>query len=296
MGKKWLFWLVVVGILLVKGQADAEFKPDKNTTFLIHFNKGVTADYAAGERGGTGTAALTQNNGGYWGEALIAKKGLCVNTDGLEVMYKPLEYKAQNNYDSKKGTIELWVQLLKSPKEIMAEKETEKFAQMVLIYLSKWDQHGQHSNWAMLTIDYNFYEIPKWNVTVYEAKKEQDVFVDGVGWSELHNKRFHLDYDMANWEKEAWHHIAFTWDAEKNTRALFVDGKKVATGNSKYEDKFRELVPEARNLLLGGWWDPNSLKIPCLIDEVRISNIVRYTADFVPPSQKVGGAAEGKKQ
>ncbi|MFH0796925.1 MAG: LamG-like jellyroll fold domain-containing protein [Candidatus Omnitrophota bacterium] len=295
MDKRWFFWMFVAGVLLVNGQVNAEFKPDKNTTLLFHFNKGFTADYATGERSGTGTAALTQNNGGYWGEALIAKKGLCVNSDGLEVMYKWLEYKAQNNYDSKKGTIELWVKLLKTPSEIVSEKETEKFAQMVLISIIKWDQHGQQSNWATLMIDYNFYETPQWKVTVYESKKEQDVFVDGQVWSELYRNRFHLDYDIVGWNKEVWHHIAFTWDAEQNTRALFVDGKKIGTGNSKYEDKFQELVPEAGRLLVGGYFSDNTMNLPCVIDEVRISNIVRYTEDFVPPSQKVGGA-EDKEQ
>lgn len=281
MNRPTVMWIVAGVILVEIGALAGEFKPDQNTTFLAHYNQGLAADHSSGDGVVNGFAGLTSKNGGRWGEALIAKAGLCLNTEGVEGMYKHLAYQPDSNYDLRQGTLELWVKLLASPDEITNEPDTREYAKTVLVALSKWDQHGQHCRWAELQLDYNRHETPKWKVTILESKKDTDEFVDGKQWFDLHRKRFHLDHDILEWEKDAWHHIAFTWDAARNLRALFIDGKKIGAAPA---DEFRELVPQAKYLHVGGALSGSSevARVPCLIDELRISNIVRYTADFTP--------------
>lgn len=249
-----------------------EFEPDENTTFLIHFNKNLEANFAKGETGVNGNAALTEDNGGRFGEALMVQDGLCVTPAGLQVPYKFLSYNAKNNYDPTRGTIELWVQPTVDFPAIMKEKETENYACTSLVTIMEVDRHGQGAGYFSLQLVYNKYERVKWALSLMEKRKTEDRFYDGEDWVKMNRERFHLDHDISAWQKDSWHHVAVTWDGKN--RALFVDGKKVAsTTTAKYDG----LPADARHILVGGDFNgKNSIRIPSLIDEVRISGIVRY--------------------
>jgi hypothetical protein len=260
-----------------------EFKPDKNTLFLAHYNTGIVPDSAKGTNGVNGFASITSNKGGYFGEALVAKDGMCTNPEGIEMSYKAPLYKAQGNYSSAQGTMEIWVKLGDSWEDILARKESADSAYKDLVYFCEW-RSGQEFNWGSITLIYNKWEAPLTKrISFMESTRvlKDDKFVpaDGKEWGQVYASRFHLDADASTWKKDEWHHIAATWDAAKNERALFVDGVKVASGESKFANK--AFVPQAADFMVGGLsYRPQS--IPCVIDEVRISDITRYSDNFKP--------------
>ena len=74
-----------------------------------------------------------------------------------------------------------------------------------------------------------------------------------------------------------WHHIAMVWDEVGNDLFLYVDGVMVGS------DLNRGNHQSNNNPLRIGAWTTGSEYFNGLIDEVRISNFIRYTSNFTPP-------------
>jgi hypothetical protein len=74
----------------------------------------------------------------------------------------------------------------------------------------------------------------------------------------------------------AWHHIAVTRDASNATR-IFIDGvlRGTMTGTAAPTSSTGAFT-------IGEAGDALAEYFPGLVDEVRISNVVRYTATFTP--------------
>ncbi|OGR01500.1 MAG: hypothetical protein A2511_02260 [Deltaproteobacteria bacterium RIFOXYD12_FULL_50_9] len=75
-----------------------------------------------------------------------------------------------------------------------------------------------------------------------------------------------------------WHHIAATFDSGSQSIAFFLDGKKLSPYCSVNSTDFTPLP--AGQILVGGggeWWES------MYSDELRVSSIVRYVANFVIP-------------
>lgn len=82
-----------------------------------------------------------------------------------------------------------------------------------------------------------------------------------------------------------FHHYALTYDKEIEKVALFVDGKQVATANVTPNSVFTEALRVAYRY--GNF----------RIDEVRLSDVVRYTKDFTPATKAYSVAEPtGKRQ
>lgn len=91
-----------------------------------------------------------------------------------------------------------------------------------------------------------------------------------------------------------WHHIAVTRNASNGVVRLFVDGVIDATssassntGNISYRDGRPTSYPNSDPYLVLGAEKhdyPGSLYYRGWLDELRISNTIRYSANFMPPS------------
>ena len=86
--------------------------------------------------------------------------------------------------------------------------------------------------------------------------------------------------------RKQWVHVAFTFDGTDNRYALYINGRR---SNVRLDvDQHVGAIETPESLLVG-----NSQKgrypFKGTIDEVRISNIVRYTSDFIPDSLPASG-------
>lgn len=249
---------------------------DNHTLFRASFDRGLSADYARGSKETAMTASLTEKNGGRWGEGLLVKDGLTITREGMEVLYRPLVYKAKGSFDSQRGTIELWVKVLTFPKDLAKENE------LGLVSISDW-RTLPGPEWALegctaygyLAIIYSN-KVKK--ITFTEFRKEVKYDLTNIGT--VDDDRFQIDADVKKWKTGEWHHIAAAWDAENDRRTLFVDGKKVGEAKFKYPDRL--LVPNATDIVVGGIFKKSLTPFACVIDEVRISDVVRYTKNFIP--------------
>ena len=86
---------------------------------------------------------------------------------------------------------------------------------------------------------------------------------------------------VIDWQPGEWHHVAVTWDDKE--AALFLDGAKKgsqALGNGLFGADPSVFKGE---FLVGGLSNADNSEGPeGLIDELRISNTVRYLEDFKP--------------
>lgn len=71
----------------------------------------------------------------------------------------------------------------------------------------------------------------------------------------------------------SWHHVAVTWDTFE--AFIYVDGLRLGSGALE-----RQGGATGDALTLGCW--PNVGHLEGLMDEVRISNTIRYSGDFTP--------------
>jgi len=78
--------------------------------------------------------------------------------------------------------------------------------------------------------------------------------------------------------KNAWHHIAIVRSATTTTK-LYIDGTLVATYSSSYSFGSSSLA-----LTVGNYGGRGAYAANAYIEEFRISNIARWTADFTPPT------------
>ena len=102
--------------------------------------------------------------------------------------------------------------------------------------------------------------------------------------------------ELKKWQAEKWHHIAFTWNCndanERSKMELFIDGKSVGKGPQKDKSfiKFRKgdfpiYIGAARST------DSSPEKINlspanAVIDELRISDTIRYSENFIPSKKE----------
>lgn len=92
----------------------------------------------------------------------------------------------------------------------------------------------------------------------------------------------------------AWHHIAVTRNSSTGAMRIFVDGNSDAfaatgpTGNISYRNGRTTTYSNDPYLVLGAEkHDYNPLLYPSYngyLDELRISNVIRYTSNFTPPN------------
>jgi hypothetical protein len=126
----------------------------------------------------------------------------------------------------------------------------------------------QRNNWAVL-----------WRVFVSEyqgnTKKWGFGYADGTNTYQLSS--------TTELTQNAWQHLAVTYDSSTKKMALYLNGVKDA------EDTLNFTMQDAadasqRVLSVGNWFSTQQYQPNGYIDEVRVSNVVRYTENFTPPT------------
>jgi hypothetical protein len=246
-------------------------KLDEHTLFLVHFNKGFEADYSHGDgkplpRDNRGGAVLVP---GKFGRALRVPR----NAFGLA-------YSAEKNIASHRGTVEFWV------RGAFPAPTADDPVRFCLPFF------GVGSDQTGLGI----------------ARGQYNHLTCGV--AEGYHNKISLAFTCEGQNRIAdgrWHHLAATWDDQH--AAFFLDGRREA-----FTEK--PVYPTVDNWTCGsiaigyaidadyyyagssdkGGFVPRSAQGD--IDELRISDVVRYIADFRPPeaefpieTRESGGAA-----
>lgn len=272
----------IFGFLCPVFAAGGEFAPDGNTLFLAHYNTSLDADYSQGspKHDSLDTAYLTKN-GGYFGGGLVCRvgnnalkeAGADITTSALmpDKFFDGVRYASSGNLDLVKGTFECWLKP----------------------YFSIQRAKDMPENWPM-----------SYNIFGYTETAGRCMFLGINSFGVNANSFFYGILTKENnvilncgidWKPGTWHHVAITWDTteEPGNIVLFLDGRKVSSSSlAPIRGKFLKQTAEFPYFSIGSpLWrksgNPSQFnKADAVIDEVRISNIVRYQNDFVPPAQK----------
>ena len=260
-----MIYFLVVLVFCGGGKVLAgEFQPDEHTLFLCHYNSSLDADYAKGDPRGMGKANLTSGGNGYFGEGLVASKKYKGEIQGIVLGFKGLSYDISKNLNLDEGTLEMWVNLL-------VDLEKMKGTRRVL-FRYRYVQQKKVKRQVMLYIGENL------RLIFYESK-------GGDNWASQ------TCAGTINWKKGEWHHIAVTWSKKKGEKALFVDGVLQQKG------PFRGLPEPSQDfpkMYIGSGTEGGIWALEGIIDEFRISNIVRYTDNFILPERDTTQTGTGK--
>jgi cysteine-rich repeat protein len=117
------------------------------------------------------------------------------------------------------------------------------------------------------------------------------MFDDGIGFGVAVGANEQTICGTTDVDDGVWHHVAVTRDTSSGDLQLFVDGVSDAfgtgpTGDASYRDG-RTGSPNDPFLVIGAEKHDAGPSYPSysgLLDEVRLSNVVRYTANFTRPS------------
>jgi hypothetical protein len=86
-----------------------------------------------------------------------------------------------------------------------------------------------------------------------------------------------------------WHHIAITYNPTGEIGTVYVDGTALAGTGTRVEAFSADAPANALKFGLNG--DGASEPFGGWMDEIRVSNVVRWTTDFTAPSQAYGNAS-----
>ncbi len=269
---------IIIGCLFCAGLSVMGTEADEHTLFYCSFDKKLEADSAAGANSFKGHASLTTDNGGKFGEALIIRDEECVSPSEIKALYKFLKAQPKDNYNAKTGTLEMWFKL-GAPVKNFPDKVSNLSS--VLYSISHYDNFGQPSQWMTLRLVYSRWQINlgknRWFIEVEINDKDKPRQYNGQDWLKNQKRAERFRYIIDHWTEKEWHHLAFTWD--KQQFQLFVDGKSVAARKCRFNGILAE---PATKLLIGGSYGKENYALPCLIDELHVSDIVRYQKDFTP--------------
>jgi len=244
--------VLAVCATLYSFSAGFALEPDAHTLFLCHYDTNGDADFSVGCPYAAGVVALTR---GKSGKALLAPLSVVPFSESVAPIFTGVQYASDQNLCLGQGTIELWVQVLKDTGS--TDESSPK-----LRYLVNSGRHtGENHGFALL-------------LTCPDAKpgarhrlvwKRSNGNAKGRSWG---------TGVPVEWAAGEWHHVAATYSASED--ALFVDGRRVAavkTGEGM--DLIGYNFSVGASIYRGRVAD-------CVIDELRISDSVRYTGDFTP--------------
>jgi hypothetical protein len=264
---------LIIGLIICCNQnfvcpvAAAELEVDANTLFLAHFNDKIDADFAKGTaEHARGNASITKEKQGKYGEALVCcDKGMVTNSQGISAPYYQLAFPLDGNLDLKKGTLEFWLKC-NFPKKLTAN-DNQALHYIFDLPTNLTDKNGNSKRITLVVREYRLDDGSTGKVFHY--------FVAG---EDKENKDISCKID---WQPGEWHHVAVTWDDDEAT--LFLDGAKKGSCviNKGLFGADRSVLKG--DFMIGGLWNGDNKQGPeGLIDELRISNTVRYVEDFKP--------------
>ncbi|MEW6356373.1 MAG: LamG-like jellyroll fold domain-containing protein [Planctomycetota bacterium] len=222
-----------------------EFRPDRHTLFLAHFNDDVRrADYAMGwDRFAGSGARLTE---GYYGKAADLR-GILYNPNFLTESASRMPYRdtfgvwTRGNVNYEQGTYEFWF-------KVAADDV----------------KHGYGGQSLFFT--HYFQPEAKQFINTYLTRQSMS-----WTWQFLSGEPFkgEVRFDPPL-DPEQWRHYAMCWSPGE--MVIYIDGRSV--GAHDMTDKHGlVLAAQTHNAVaMGG----------IALDELRISNVVRYEKDFEP--------------
>jgi cysteine-rich repeat protein len=118
------------------------------------------------------------------------------------------------------------------------------------------------------------------------------LFENAIGFGVAVGANSNTICGSTNVDDGAWHHVAVTRTSSSGALQLFVDGVSDGsgsgpTGNASYRDGRATTFPADPFLVIGAEKHDAGATYPSysgFLDEVRLSNVVRYTTNFTPPS------------
>lgn len=125
-------------------------------------------------------------------------------------------------------------------------------------------------------------DLGDWGVSLFE---------DGIAFGVAVGSNGNTICGNTQVDDGAWHHVAVTRNASSGALALFVDGQLDAsgggpTGDASYDDG-RAGAEDDPFLVIGAEKHDAGPAFPSysgFLDEVRLSDVIRYNANFTPPT------------
>ena len=253
--------LVALWLLTAMAVAEESADPgaDPHTLLLAHLNDGFAADFARGDA----KPMSTGNRGGA-----VLRPGRFGNGVDIPRGAFGLAYHGTGNFRCAAGTVDFW---LKGDFEDPTEDNPRRF------YLPFFACGGTGgTNLIIARTQYN-------QVVASISEAYKGVLSIGFGNS-----------GPTKINDGQWHHLALTWD--QGHAALFLDGRRRAWTESPAYPSFSNW---SGDVYLGygteddTWYSRSDKKedyVPfsaqTIIDELRISDAVRYVVDFVPTDRE----------
>ncbi len=235
----------------------APFEPDPHTLMLAHFDSPThRADYALGIREFAGNGARLVD--GYYGQAIdLRRRGLFPDFTNKCSDYTPRYdgwgFHPRGNVDPSQGTFECWFRV--------AAKGAPRMpwgANFLHASLGRSVKHPSKPYYTSLSISLDYYRL------VYVLPTlAKHVFMGQVVFKQVPGFARTLG-------PSEWRHFALTWS--QGEMAIWLDGRPAATFDMAGQ--------------LGLAFTSNPVRYinmaDCIVDELRISNVVRYTQAFEP--------------
>ncbi|MHB8996959.1 MAG: LamG domain-containing protein [Armatimonadota bacterium] len=225
---------------------------DEHTLLRCSYDRSATADFSVGSPHATGVVSLGE---GKSGAALSVPLGIIPFAQSVAPITTGIRYATEGNFNLQQGTLELWVQVYGDIIKTTADSPKLRYL------ISSGKYIGENHGFALV-------------LSHFEGKPGEPyrlLWTRGNGAAK--EKTFSVSF-MPAWQTGEWHHVAVTYSPTED--ALYVDGKCV--GKTATTDGM-DLIGDR---LTVGASNYQSYPADCAIDDLRISDNIRYTADFTP--------------
>lgn len=261
MNHRCLFSRLVAVLGIAATSIGAQFGPDANTLLLASFDEQTTrADYAMGLSLFAGNGATLTD--GYYGKAIdLRRRGLTKDFWDTCADYTPRYdawgFHSRGNVDPWQGTFECWFKPAdpRKPKLLWSYN----FLNAELCNSVKHPENPERYSGFGLTL--HMYGLKYFFPTV--AGK---AFLGELNFKDIEGFARYLD-------PAQWHHFAMTWS--QGALVVHLDGRPLLSFDMTDQLGLVLVANPTRFLSMSD----------CVIDELRISNVVRYEGRFEPQWQ-----------
>lgn len=240
---------------------EAPIEVDSETMMLINFDEGLDAAFARGSPLSTGSMELVP---GVFGSAARARPG-AIERDHLFAapFFRMVRCRHDDNFPVEQGTLEMWVRPHFGNVENLGEATLPHMGNDY--YLFHFAISPGHRDVALF--------LREW-VDERDGLSRVVGFRDRTARRTADTRQMFSPKDIL--QPGEWHHIAVTWG--DHGRTLFVNGMPVASMD--HRGPLPAFGPSARPMAVGSMATYSSRPAWSDIDEVRISDSVRYREAF----------------
>ncbi|MFW6058595.1 MAG: LamG-like jellyroll fold domain-containing protein, partial [Phycisphaeraceae bacterium] len=253
------FTALLATIASAPALADAgPFAPDKQTLLLAHFDDNVHhADYAQGMHQFAGNGARLVD--GYFGKAIdLRARGLTEDfmnqSDDYTPRYDGWGFHGRGNIEPDQGTFECWFKPADANKPKMLWSTNFLNAELGRS-VPHPDREGMYIGFG-LTLNH-------YGIRYFFPTLAGNLFQGNVNFANIEGFGRYLDPDN-------WHHFALTWS--QGELVMYIDGRVVLAHDMTDQKGLVLIDNPVRYLSMSD----------CVVDELRISRVVRYTDEFEP--------------